>query len=203
MKTVLKTILTDKILKSPPFLKSGGDILLTVKKFSCIIKIRGDFLKNKPMKTNATRLLAAKKIEFETFEYDYDESDLSGLHIAKEMGENPDLVYKTLVTKGEKTRVNVFCIPVAKELDLKKCAKVLGDKKVEMIAVKDLLSLTGYIRGGCSPIGMKKQYPTFIDISAENLDKIYVSAGKRGGQIYINPKVLSEFIGAKFCDLVK
>lgn len=160
-------------------------------------------MKNKPMKTNATRLLAAKKIEFETFEYDYDESDLSGLHIAKDMGENPDLVYKTLVTKGEKTGVNVFCIPVAKELDLKKCAKVLGDKKVEMIAVKDLLSLTGYIRGGCSPIGMKKQYPTFIDISAENLDKIYVSAGKRGGQIYINPKVLSEFIGAKFCDLVK
>lgn len=160
-------------------------------------------MKNKPLKTNATRALVAAKIEFETFEYTYDESDLSGLHIAQEMGENPDLVFKTLVTKGEKTGINVFCIPVAKELDLKKCAKILNDKKVEMIAVKDLLSLTGYIRGGCSPIGMKKQYPTFIDISAENLDKIYVSAGKRGGQIYINPHDLSNFVNANFADLVK
>lgn len=160
-------------------------------------------MKNKPLKTNATRLLTAAKIEFRTFEYQYDESDLSGLHIANEMGEDPDLVYKTLVARGEKTGINVFCIPVAKELDLKKCAKILGDKKVEMIAVKDLLSLTGYIRGGCSPVGMKKQYPTFIDISAQTLDKIYVSAGKRGGQIYINPEDLSEFIGAKFDDIVK
>ena len=160
-------------------------------------------LKSKPIKTNATRQLAAAKINFQTFEYEYDESDLSGLHIAKEMGENPDLVYKTLVTKGEKTGINVFCIPVAKELDLKKCAKVLGDKKVEMIAVKELLPLTGYIRGGCSPIGMKKQYPTFIDISAKALDKIYVSAGKRGGQIFISPEDLSSFVGAEFYDLVK
>ena len=119
------------------------------------------------------------------------------------MGEDPALVYKTLVAKGEKTGINVFCIPVEKELDLKKCAKILNDKKVEMIAVKDLLSLTGYIRGGCSPIGMKKQYPTFIDSSAEKLDKIYVSAGKRGGQIYINPNDLKNFIRGTFKDLVK
>ena len=160
-------------------------------------------MKSKPIKTNATRQLAAAKINFQTFEYEYDESDLSGLHIAKEMGENPDLVYKTLVTKGEKTGINVFCIPVAKELDLKKCAAAVGDKKIEMIHVKELLGLTGYIRGGCSPVGMKKQYPTYIDDSAQSLDKIYVSAGKRGGQIYINPLTLADFVGAKFLPLVK
>ena len=160
-------------------------------------------LKSKPLKTNATRMLSAAKIKFETFEYKYDESDLSGLHIANEMGEDPKLVYKTLVTKGDKTGINVFCIPVEKELDLKKCAKVVKDKHIEMIHVKDLLSLTGYIRGGCSPIGMKKQYPTFIDISAESLDKIYVSAGKRGGQILINPTDLKSFVNASYADLTK
>lgn len=160
-------------------------------------------MKSKPLKTNATRMLASAKIKFETFEYKYDESDLSGLHIANEMSEDPKLVYKTLVTKGSKTGINVFCIPVEKELDLKKCAKAVGDKSIDMIHVKDLLSLTGYIRGGCSPIGMKKQYPTFIDISAENLDKIYVSAGKRGGQILINPNDLKAFVKAEFTDITK
>lgn len=160
-------------------------------------------MKNKAVKTNATRALAAAKVEFETFEYDYDESDLSGVHIANEMGEDPDLVYKTLVTKGEKTGINVFCIPVEKELDLKKCASLVGDKKIEMIHVKDLLALTGYIRGGCSPVGMKKLYPTYIDESAKALQKIYVSAGKRGGQIYINPVDLAEFVKANFADIVK
>ncbi len=160
-------------------------------------------LKSKPLKTNATRMLAAAKVEFETFEYKYDESDLSGLHIANEMGEDPKLVYKTLITKGDKTGINVFCIPVEKELDLKKCAKVVKDKHIEMIHVKDLLSLTGYIRGGCSPIGMKKQYPTFIDISAESLDKIYVSAGKRGGQILIKTTDLKSFVNASYADLTK
>ena len=160
-------------------------------------------MKSKPLKTNATRMLAAAKVEFETFEYKYDESDLSGLHIANEMGEDPKLVYKTLITKGDKTGINVFCIPVEKELDLKKCAKVVKDKHIEMIHVKDLLSLTGYIRGGCSPIGMKKQYPTFIDISAESLDKIYVSAGKRGGQILIKTTDLKSFVNASYADLTK
>lgn len=160
-------------------------------------------MKSKPIKTNATRMLTAAKIDFETFEYNYDESDLSGAHIAEELGEDPVLVYKTLVTRGEKTGINVFCIPVAKELDLKKCASAVGDKKIDMIHVKELLGLTGYIRGGCSPVGMKKQYPTFIDESAKNLDKIYVSAGKRGGQIYINPQTLADFVGAKFLPLVK
>lgn len=160
-------------------------------------------MKSKPIKTNATRMLAAAKIEFETFEYSYDESDLSGVHIAEEMGEDPAVVYKTLVARGEKTGINVFCIPVAKELDLKKCATAVGDKKIEMIHVKELLGLTGYIRGGCSPVGMKKQYPTYIDDSAQCLDKIYVSAGKRGGQIYINPQTLADFVGAKFLPLVK
>ena len=119
------------------------------------------------------------------------------------MGEDPKVVYKTLVARGEKTGINVFCIPVAKELDLKKCAAAVGDKKIEMIHVKELLGLTGYIRGGCSPVGMKKQYPTYIDDSAVTLDKIYVSAGKRGGQIYINPKDLADFVGARFIPLVK
>lgn len=160
-------------------------------------------MKNKPLKTNATRMLSAAKIEFETFEYKYDESDLSGVHIANEMDEDPKLVYKTLVTKGDKTGINVFCIPVEKELDLKKCAKAVGDKNIDMIHVKDLLSLTGYVRGGCSPIGMKKQYPTFIDNSAENLKRIYVSAGKRGGQILINPADLKSFVDASYADLTK
>ena len=160
-------------------------------------------MKSKPLKTNATRLLTSAKIEFETFEYEVDESDLSGVHVAQQLGQDEKLVFKTLVAKGEKTGINVFCIPVAKELDLKKCATLLNDKKLEMIAVKDLLSITGYIRGGCSPVGMKKQYPTFIDKSAKSLDKIYVSAGKRGGQIYLSPKDLSSFVSAEFADLVK
>ncbi len=125
------------------------------------------------------------------------------MHVAEEMGQDPDLVYKTLVTRGEKCGINVFCIPVAKELDLKKCASLIGDKKVEMIAVKELLPLTGYIRGGCSPVGMKKQFPTYIDKTAEDLDKIYVSAGKRGGQIYLSPKALADFVKAEFADVIK
>ena len=160
-------------------------------------------MKNKPIKTNATRLLAAAKIDFQTFEYEYDESDLSGVHIAQTLGEKPEVVYKTLVAKGDKTGINVFCIPVEKELDLKKCAAVTHNKKIEMIHVKDLLGLTGYIRGGCSSIGMKKQYPTLIDTSAKPLEKIYVSTGKRGGQIYINPLDLANFVGADFADITK
>lgn len=160
-------------------------------------------MKQKPIKTNATRLLSSAKIDFETFEYEYDESDLSGLHIANTLGQPPELVYKTLVAKGDKSGINVFCIPVAKELDLKKCAYITGDKKIEMIHVKDLLALTGYIRGGCSPIGMKKQYPTWINETAKDLSKIYVSAGKRGGQICIAPHDLADFVKAKFIDIIK
>lgn len=153
------------------------------------------------MKTNAMRLLEQAKINFETKEYEVDESDLSGVSVARKVGLDPDCVFKTLVAKGEKKGTAVFCIPVAEELDLKKAAKALGDKKIEMLHVKDLLSVTGYIRGGCSPIGMKKQYPTFIDETAVLFDKIAVSAGVRGGQIIIAPDDLAEYVGAKVLDL--
>ncbi|MGN0557248.1 MAG: Cys-tRNA(Pro) deacylase [Acutalibacteraceae bacterium] len=160
-------------------------------------------MKKKPIKTNATRILAAAGIQFETAEYDYDESDLSGLHIAKEMGEDPALVYKTLTARGDKTGINVFCVPVTHELDLKKCALCTGDKKIEMVHVKELFGLTGYVRGGCSPVGMKKQYPTWIDSSARQHSQIYVSAGRRGGQILLSPSDLAAAVGAQFADIAK
>ena len=153
--------------------------------------------------TNAMRLLKQANIPFETSEYEVDESDLSGVHAAEMLGIDPDCMFKTLVAKGEKRGVHVFCIPVAEELDLKKCAQAAGEKKIEMIHVKELLPLTGYIRGGCSPIGMKKKYPTTFDETAILFDKIYVSAGQRGEQIIVNPEALAAYIGADFADLTK
>lgn len=153
------------------------------------------------VKTNAMRLLEQAKIKFETKEYEVDENDLSGETVAKKVGMDPDSVFKTLVTKGDKNGIAVFCIPVTGELDLKKAAKATGNKKIEMVAVKDLLALTGYIRGGCSPVGMKKQYPTYFDETAVLFEKIAVSAGVRGCQIIVNPEKLSEYVGAKQIDL--
>ena len=153
--------------------------------------------------TNVMRLLKQANIPFETGEYEVDESDLSGVHAAHMLGVDPDCVFKTLVAKAEKKGIHVFCIPVAQELDLKKCAAAAGEKKIEMIHVKDLLGLTGYVRGGCSPIGMKKKYPTTIDETAILFDKIYVSAGMRGEQVILNPETLAEFIGADFADVTK
>ena len=153
--------------------------------------------------TNVMRLLKQANIPFETGEYEVDESDLSGVHAAQMLGVDPDCVFKTLVAKGEKKGIHVFCIPVAQELDLKKCAAAAGEKKIEMIHVKDLLGLTGYVRGGCSPIGMKKKYPTTIDETAILFDKIYVSARMRGEQVILNPETLAEFIGADFADVTK
>jgi len=154
-------------------------------------------------KTNAMRLLEQAGIEFETGEYQVDESDLSGVHAAAELGMEPECVFKTLVVRGEKKGLFVFCIPVAEELDLKKCAACAKEKKVEMIHVKELLPLTGYIRGGCSPVGMKKKYPTFIDETAVLFEKIYVSAGQRGVQLIVNPEALAEYLQAEFADLTK
>ena len=154
-------------------------------------------------KTNAMRLLEQAGIEFETGEYQVDESDLSGVHAAAELGVEPECVFKTLVVRGEKKGLFVFCIPVAEELDLKKCAACAKEKKVEMIHVKELLPLTGYIRGGCSPVGMKKKYPTFIDETAVLFEKIYVSAGQRGVQLIVNPEALAEYLQAEFADLTK
>ena len=155
----------------------------------------------KAIKTNALRMLDKAKIPYETLEYEVDESDLSGTHLADQIGLSYDMVFKTIVAKGDKTGHIVFCIPVHREIDLKKAATETGNKRVELIAVKDLLGLTGYIRGGCSPIGMKKQFPTFIDKSAQNHEKITVSAGVRGCQLLINTLTLKSFINAEFKDL--
>ena len=111
-------------------------------------------------------------------------------------------VFKTLVARGEKTGINVFCIPVCCELDLKKAAKAAGDKNMELVAVKELLGLTGYIRGGCSPVGMKKKYPTFLDETCELWEEIAVSAGARGHQMILPPLELTELVGAKLSDLI-
>lgn len=159
--------------------------------------------KQKIDKTNAMRQLDAAGIEYEMAEYDVDESDLSGVHAAEELGVTEDEVFKTLVTRGDEGLLSVFVIPSGASLDLKKAASVSGNKKIEMIHVKEMFDLTGYIRGGCSPIGMKKQYPTYIDETAVLFDKIYFSAGKRGVQIILEPDVLAEFIGAEFADLTK
>lgn len=154
-------------------------------------------------KTNAMRLLEQSHISYNTAEYEYDENNLSGVHAAEAIGLPAEQVFKTLVTKGDKTGVLVFCIPVNMELDLKKAAAVSGNKKVEMIHMKDLLALTGYIRGGCSPIGMKKKYTTYIDETAILFDQIAVSAGIRGQQILIAPDVLVSFVDAKEVDITK
>ena len=153
-------------------------------------------------KTNAIRIVEKAKITYSEKFYDYDESDLSGIHAAEAIGMDPEQVFKTLVTRGPKTGINVFCIPVNFELDLKKAAKVAGDKSIEMIPVKELLQLTGYIRGGCSPIGMKKAYPTYIDETSQLYEEIAVSAGERGHQITLSPLKLSELVKAHFCDII-
>lgn len=152
-------------------------------------------------KTNVMRLLDAAKIPYEAKEYPVDENDLSGSHAADQMGVDHGSMFKTLVLAGERTGYLVCCIPVDREVNLKKAAKAAGDKKVEMIHMKDLLSVTGYIRGGCSPVGMKKRFPTFIDESALAYEKIAVSAGTRGVQVVLNPQMLADYVGAKFLDL--
>ena len=149
------------------------------------------------------RQLDSAGIEYEMAEYEVDESDLSGVHAAEALGVTEDEVFKTLVTRGDGNLLSVFVIPSGASLDLKKAASVSGNKKIEMIHVKEMLDLTGYVRGGCSPIGMKKQYPTYIDETAVLFDKIYFSAGKRGVQIILEPDVLAEFISAEFADLTK
>lgn len=154
------------------------------------------------IKTNVMRLLDAAKIPYESKEYEVDEQDLSGSHAADMMGADHDTIFKTLVLKGEKTGYLVCCIPVDEELDLKKVAKAAHDKKVEMIPMKDLLPLTGYIRGGCSPIGMKKKFPLYIEETAVLFDKIAVSAGQRGVQILLSPGDLCAYTEGNFAPLI-
>ena len=155
------------------------------------------------VKTNAMRLLEAAKISYQAKEYEVDETDLSGSHAADMMGADHDTVFKTLVLKGEKTGYLVCCIPVDEELDLKKVAKAAHDKKVEMIPMKDLLHLTGYIRGGCSPIGMKKKFPLYIEETARLFHQIAVSAGQRGVQIILAPNDLCAYEEGTFAPLIK
>ena len=154
-------------------------------------------------KTNVMRLLESAGIAYRTAEYEYDENNLSGLHAAEQIGIPAEQVFKTLVTRGDKTGILVFCIPVDMELDLKKAAAISKNKKVEMTHMKELLALTGYIRGGCSPIGMKKKYPTFIDETCILFDEIAVSAGIRGEQVILSPEDLARFTEATEADITK
>lgn len=152
-------------------------------------------------KTNVIRILESKNILHTVHEYIVDEEDLSGETAAKKVGAEVDEVFKTLAANGDKTGINVFCIPVSLELNLKKAAAASGNKSIEMLKQKDLLAATGYIRGGCSPIGMKKKFPTFIDETALLFEKIYVSAGARGIQIKLAPEDLKKVSDAEFAEL--
>ena len=158
---------------------------------------------NMATKTNAVRLVQQAGIALREAFYEYDEQDLSGTHAADAIGMPQEQVFKTLVTRGERTGIHVFCIPVCCELDLKKAATAAGDKNIAMVPMKDLLMLTGYVRGGCSPVGMKKKYPTHIDETAILYDEIAVSAGARGNQMILNPEALADLIGAQFKDIAK
>lgn len=153
-------------------------------------------------KTNAARLLDKAKVDYELIPYEVDESDLSAVHVAEQLGENIEQVFKTLVLKGDKTSYFVCIIPGAEELDLKIAAKVSGNKSCAMIPMKDLLSVTGYIRGACSPIGMKKLFSTYIHSSCTDFDYIYISAGIRGLQIKLRANDLTGLINAQIVNLL-
>ncbi len=160
--------------------------------------------KKKPLITNAMRMLRAAKTDFEVVEYEADEvGENFGAKIAELTGLPPEMSFKTLVARGDRTGIMAACIPVDHELDLKKLAKASGDKKAELIHVKELLGLTGYIRGGVSPIGMKKQYPTFVDASAERLKRLAVSGGACGVTVIMKPESLRKMTGCSFVDIIK
>lgn len=153
-------------------------------------------------KTNVARLLDQAKISYSLVPYIVDENDLSARHIAEQLGEDIEQVFKTLVLRGDKTGLFVCVVPGEDEVDLKKAAKISGNKKADLIPMKELLPTTGYIRGGCSPIGMKKPFPTYFHETCILFDYIYVSAGVRGLQLKINPDDLVNYVGATVCDLV-
>jgi len=153
-------------------------------------------------KTNAVRIVQQAGIPIREAFYAFDENDLNGNHAAAAIGFPPEQVFKTLVARGSRTGIQVFCIPVCCELDLKKAAKAVGDRSIDLIAVKELLGVTGYIRGGCSPVGMKKKFPTYIDESCQLYDEIAVSAGARGHQMILPPMDLVQLIDAKIVDII-
>ena len=156
----------------------------------------------KTPKTNAMRLLDIAKIPYEILEYEVDENDLSGTHIADQVGLPYETVFKTIVTKGDKTGYCVFCLPCHKEIDFKAAARASGNKSIEPLHVKDLLGITGYIRGGCSPVGMKKRYPTYFQEDCREYQEIAVSAGERGHQMILSPTALVSLIGGNYADIV-
>ncbi|WP_108670465.1 Cys-tRNA(Pro) deacylase [Peribacillus acanthi] len=157
----------------------------------------------KKVKTNAMRILDKEKIDYKMMTYSTDDGKIDGVSVAQKIGRVEEVVYKTLVSQGSSKSYYVFIIPVEAELDMKKAAKAVGEKKVEMILVKDLLKVTGYIRGGCSPIGMKKLFPTFIDERAKTLDTIIVSGGNIGVQVEMKVEALVKVIKGEYADLTK
>lgn len=160
-------------------------------------------MKNKGEKTNVMRILDQKKIPYEMKTYPHGDEAVDGAQVARLLGQDPESVYKTLVAQGASRQYYVFDIPVEAELDLKKAAKAVGEKSIAMIHVKELLPLTGYVRGGCSPIGMKKQFFTTFQEDAELLDRVAVSAGKIGCQVILDPAELVELVRGQFADVVK
>lgn len=158
--------------------------------------------KQKINKTNVARLLDAAKVSYELVPYEVDESDLSAVHVAEQLGENLNRVFKTIVLHGDRTGFFVCVIPGAEEVNLKKAAQISGNKKCELLPMKDLLSVTGYIRGGCSPIGMKKLFPTYFHDTAQLYDSIYVSAGIRGLQLKVSPNDLLSQSKGVYVDLI-
>ena len=152
-------------------------------------------------KTNVMRILDKKKLKYKSYSY-VDTDAISGIQVASVLHQNPDMVFKTLVTVGKSKQYYVFMVPVAKELDLKKAAHSVNEKSVEMIHLKELLPLTGYVHGGCSPIGMKKSFITVIDESAKNFETVIFSAGKIGYQVELAPKDLEKIIRLSYCDIV-
>lgn len=161
----------------------------------------GKAKKDKDIKTNAMRFLDSKKIAYSVNTYEC-EDFIDGVHIAQMLGQDENMSFKTLVTKGKGGGYFVFVLPVAKELDMKKAAKAVGEKSVEMVHVKDINAVTGYIRGGCSPLGMKKQFPTVVDQSAQGFETIIISGGRLGSQIMLSPSDLVSACGGSFGDIV-
>jgi len=155
------------------------------------------------IKTNAMRILDKNKAEYNIMTYDVKDNKIDGISVSKKLGRDEKYVYKTLVTQGNSKSIYIFVIPVREEIDFKKVAKVTKEKRIEMLDLKELEKYTGYIRGGCSPIGMRKPYKTFIHNSALEIQTIIVSAGKIGFQIEINPNILRDIVEGDFVDLIK
>lgn len=162
---------------------------------------QGGIPMGKEVKTNAVRILDRNKINYELLTYECDEF-IDGLHTAEKTGAPVEQTYKTLVMQGKSKKYYVFVIPIAEEVDLKAAARSVGEKSVEMIHVKDITAITGYVRGGCSPLGMKKQFPTVIDSTAEAFDQMYVSGGRIGTTVRLNPKDLARVVRAEFADII-